>query len=95
MDILTHALEMMKNIQIGVSQNRNSQAAQIRIPDGVFPESGVLVMLGPVQFYHELRLRAVKIDDIAPQDLLPADGCGQRFQKVIPKMAFLLGHAPP
>ena len=70
-DGLTNTPKPTDHIQIGKTQDLQTLAFQIAGPFSVFFLFLRVIVLGPIQLYHQLRPVAVKIYDMISDDILP------------------------
>ncbi len=62
----------MMDIQIGNTQNRKSLGFQVCCSLSVIFQCSRIIVLRPIQLYHNVRFATIEIDDIGADDMLPA-----------------------
>ena len=92
-DSFTNIWKISKNIQIGKPKDKQPLRFQIGSSLSVISLFFWLIMLGAVQFYHQLCLVAEEIGNIVADHILPAKLQRVLSQETIPKKIFFFGHS--
>ena len=90
--ILTNSIKTAINICIGIMKDAQSHRLQVRIPYLVGFLSFCLIVLRTIQFNNKFPFCDIEINYIRSYYLLAVNHHRQFFQKIIPQMAFFLGH---
>ena len=94
-NILTYAVKILVDLQIGIPKNTNTARRQIFIAHAIILLPLFTVMLASIQLDRKFGGGTIKIKNILTYHFLSAHCFGKRFQKIIPKMTFFLRHVLP
>jgi len=89
---LTNIAELTHNIKVGKTQDFQSLCFQILCPFLIIFLFFRFAMLRTVQFYNQLRLMTVKINDVISDDILSSKAVFTLAQVLIPKLRFFFCH---
>ena len=92
-DIIANRIKVFIDINISVSQNFNIQLFKLRISFGICCLVAWQVMTASVELNDYPCACNIEINDEIADILLPVDGHGQSFEKIIPKMFFFGCHS--
>ena len=70
-NVFADTWEIAHDIQVGVTENLNTQRGKVCITNSILLFSVVLLMLRSVQFDNKLFLRNIKVHNIISNNLLP------------------------
>lgn len=69
---LDDAIEILEHLMIADAKHLPPELAKRRIARGIGPRA--LFVVGPIDLHHEPGLRSREVDDVRPDDELPAEG---------------------
>ena len=93
-NVFAYISEMLIHVCVAVTEYKNAQTLQETIPFLILLLVFFRIMLQTVKLYYNFSTCNVKINNIMTKNLLTVRVKRMKFEKVVPQMAFFLGHFP-